>query len=82
MCVCARARVCVCVCVALIVLYSYRFSTVHIWACPPTEGDNNIFHCRPAEQEIPKPKHLVDWYRNMLERGKDQGVVHSYMVCP
>ncbi|XP_019862925.1 PREDICTED: CREB-binding protein-like isoform X2 [Amphimedon queenslandica] len=54
------------------------FQTAHIWACPPGEGDDYIFHCHPMEQKIPKPKRLVEWYRNMLERGKDQSVLCDF----
>ena len=52
----------------------------HIWACPPSEGDDYIFHCHPAEQKIPKPKRLVEWYRKMLDRGKSDNVVYDYRV--
>ena len=57
---------------------SYSFQTAHIWACPPGEGDDYIFHCHPIEQKIPKPKRLVEWYRNMLERGKAQQVINEF----
>ena len=50
------------------------FQTAHIWACPPGEGDDYIFHCHPIEQKIPKPKRLVDWYRKMLDRGQQSHV--------
>ena len=55
-----------------------RFQTAHIWACPPGEGDDYIFHCHPIEQKIPKPKRLVEWYRNMLERGQEHNVIPGY----
>ncbi|CAD6188119.1 unnamed protein product [Caenorhabditis auriculariae] len=45
------------------------FTMAHIWACPPSEGDDYIFHCHPVEQKIPKPKRLQDWYKKMLEKG-------------
>lgn len=54
--------------------------TAHIWACPPSEGDDYIFHCHPEEQKIPKPKRLTDWYRKMLDRGKSDNVVYDYRV--
>ena len=60
--------------------YVFRFQTAHIWACPPSEGDDYIFHCHPDEQKIPKPKRLTDWYRKMLDRGKSDGVVYDYRV--
>ena len=34
------------------------YTMAHIWACPPSEGDDYIFHCHPQEQKIPKPKRL------------------------
>jgi E1A/CREB-binding protein len=45
------------------------FQWAHIWACPPSEGDDYIFHCHPAEQKVPKPKRLQDWYKKMLDKG-------------
>ena len=40
----------------------------HIWACPPAEGDDYIFHGHPPEQKVPKPKRLQDWYKKMLDK--------------
>ena len=40
------------------------YTMAHIWACPPSEGDDYIFHCHPPDQKIPKPKRLQvsqDW---------------------
>ena len=34
------------------------YTMAHIWACPPSEGDDYIFHCHPPDQKIPKPKRL------------------------
>jgi len=34
------------------------YTMAHIWACPPSEGDDYIFHSHPNEQKIPKPKRL------------------------
>lgn len=50
----------------------------HIWACPPSEGDDYIFHCHPTEQKIPKPKRLQDWYKKMLDKGIIERVVLDY----
>ena len=52
------------------------FNWGHIWACPPSEGDDYIFHCHPSEQKIPKPKRLQDWYKKMLD--KVSGIVIYY----
>ncbi len=54
--------------------------TAHIWACPPSEGDDYIFHCHPLEQKIPKPKRLSDWYRKMLDTAKEMNVIYDYKV--
>jgi len=40
----------------------------HIWACPPSEGDDYIFHSHPPEQKVPKPKRLQEWYKKMLDK--------------
>ena len=52
----------------------------HIWACPPSEGDDYIFHIHPQEQKIPKPKRLQDWYRKMLDKGIVELTVTDYKV--
>uniref|UniRef100_H3D9B5 histone acetyltransferase n=1 Tax=Tetraodon nigroviridis TaxID=99883 RepID=H3D9B5_TETNG len=50
----------------------------HIWACPPSEGDDYIFHCHPPEQKIPKPKRLQEWYRKMLDKAFAERILHDY----
>ena len=52
----------------------------HIWACPPSEGDDYIFHCHPIEQKIPKHKRLVEWYKKMLDLAVKDHVVIEYKV--
>ena len=59
---------------------SFRFTTGHIWACPPSEGDDYIFHCHPADQKIPKPKRLQEWYKKMLDKAVAERIVHDYKV--
>ncbi|KAK7944349.1 hypothetical protein WMY93_000077 [Mugilogobius chulae] len=34
------------------------YTTGHIWACPPSEGDDYIFHCHPADQKFPNPSDI------------------------
>ncbi|XP_064815736.1 CREB-binding protein-like, partial [Oncorhynchus masou masou] len=50
----------------------------HIWACPPSEGDDYIFHCHPQDQKIPKPKRLQEWYRKMLEKAFAERILHDF----
>ncbi|XP_074552379.1 histone acetyltransferase p300 isoform X2 [Halichoeres trimaculatus] len=54
------------------------FTTGHIWACPPSEGDDYIFHCHPVDQKIPKPKRLQEWYKKMLDKAVSERIVHDY----
>lgn len=56
------------------------FVTGHIWACPPSEGDDYIFHCHPSDQKIPKPKRLQEWYKKMLDKAVAERIVHDYKV--
>ncbi|XP_075422470.1 CREB-binding protein isoform X2 [Ascaphus truei] len=54
------------------------YVTGHIWACPPSEGDDYIFHCHPADQKIPKPKRLQEWYKKMLDKAFAERIIHDY----
>lgn len=56
------------------------FVTGHIWACPPSEGDDYIFHCHPSDQKIPKPKRLQEWYKKMLDKAVAERIIHDYKV--
>lgn len=56
------------------------YTTGHIWACPPSEGDDYIFHCHPPDQKIPKPKRLQEWYKKMLDKAVSERIVHDYKV--
>ncbi|KAI4799116.1 hypothetical protein KUCAC02_019237 [Chaenocephalus aceratus] len=58
--------------------YVRNYTTGHIWACPPSEGDDYIFHCHPADQKIPKPKRLQEWYKKMLDKSVAERIVHDY----
>lgn len=58
---------------------SIGYSYAHIWACPPSPGDDYIFHCHPPDQKVPKPKRLQDWYKDMLNLAKKHKVIHSWL---
>ncbi|MGH0168109.1 UNVERIFIED_CONTAM: hypothetical protein FKN15_053606 [Acipenser sinensis] len=45
-----------------------------------SEGDDYIFHCHPADQKIPKPKRLQEWYKKMLDKAVSERIVHDYKV--
>lgn len=61
-------------------VFAHRYTQGHIWACPPSEGDDYIFHCHPPEQKIPKPKRLQEWYRKMLDKAFAERILHDYKV--
>ena len=51
------------------------FHTAHIWSCPPTPGDEYVFYCHPMSQKIPQEEKLRDWYLELLEKAKREGIV-------
>jgi len=51
------------------------FHTAHIWSCPPSNGDEYIFHCHPNHQLTPNDDVLSAWYVEMLTKAKDEGIV-------
>jgi hypothetical protein len=53
------------------------YTMAHIWACPPSEGDDYIFHCHPNEQKIPKPKRLQVWLTHYVLLGALQCFLDS-----
>ncbi|KAF4110440.1 hypothetical protein G5714_009692 [Onychostoma macrolepis] len=54
------------------------YVTAHIWACPPREGDDYIFHAHPPDQKIPEPERLQEWYRKMLDKARAESIIHDY----
>lgn len=51
------------------------FYTAHFWSCPPTPGDDYIFHVHPSHQLVPREDMLRAWYHDMLDRAKAEGIV-------
>jgi len=51
------------------------FHTAHIWSCPPLPGDDYIFYCHPSKQLIPRDEMLRNWYCQMLDKAKSEGIV-------
>jgi E1A/CREB-binding protein len=44
------------------------FVSVHVWACPPKEGDDYIFSVKPKDQKTPSDARLCEWYAKMLKQ--------------
>jgi len=51
------------------------FTTAHLWACPPQRGNNFIFWCHPQHQRTPSKDRLLTWYKAMLKKSLEQGIV-------
>lgn len=58
----------------------HGYCRAHIWACPPSRGDDYIFSHHPRDQRTPNANHLITWYRHMLQKGVDAGVI-SFVSC-
>lgn len=58
----------------------HGYCRAHIWACPPSRGDDYIFSHHPRDQRTPNADHLIDWYRALLAKGVKEGVV-SHVSC-
>ncbi|KAK8798835.1 hypothetical protein WA158_007919 [Blastocystis sp. Blastoise] len=56
------------------------YTRTHIWACPPSRGDDYIFSHHPRDQRTPNASRLIEWYRKMLADGKDTKCI-LYVKC-
>merc|ERR1719498_1647768 len=55
------------------------FKYVHIWVEPPKMGDEYIFFARSDQQRKPmKREKLREWYKRMLDKAKEKGIVEHY----
>lgn len=52
--------------------------SAHIWVSPPSKGSEYIFYRHPPDQRTLSRDLLLDWYINMLEKGKEEGIICSY----
>ncbi|CAO4383610.1 unnamed protein product [Caenorhabditis nigoni] len=41
----------------------------YIWAKPSVKGDDFIFNIHPEDQQYLEIDKLIDWYRNVLDKG-------------
>ena len=59
---------------------SNGYCRAFIWACPPSRGDDYIFPHHPRDQRTPNADHLIGWYRTLLAKAVDAGIV-SHVSC-
>ncbi|EGT56091.1 hypothetical protein CAEBREN_00814, partial [Caenorhabditis brenneri] len=56
---------------------SIGFTNAHIFAMAPQEGDSFFFRGRPESQKVSNQQHLLYWYHNFLNVGKED-IIDSY----
>lgn len=58
------------------------YTFAHIWAKPPSAGEEFIFNCHPPDQKIPSQKRIREWYKKLLDKGIEDRIVvkHSNIV--
>ncbi|CAL2052154.1 unnamed protein product [Caenorhabditis brenneri] len=56
---------------------SIGFKNAHIFAMAPQEGDSFFFRGRPESQKVSNQQHLLYWYHNFLNVGKED-IIDSY----
>lgn len=54
------------------------FSTLHLWACPPSKGDDYVFYSHPKNQKVPSQKRLEKWYEEVFNKGMSAGTIQKY----
>lgn len=56
----------------------HGFHTVHLWSCPPQKRISYVFYCRPSFQKTPSAEHLRLWYKALLEKAQQRGIIEGW----
>ncbi|PIC18677.1 hypothetical protein B9Z55_024488 [Caenorhabditis nigoni] len=57
---------------------SMGFLDSYLWADPPVQGDDYVFNVKPANQLPPTPLILENWYLQVMEKGKSEGIIKEF----
>lgn len=57
-----------------------RYKAVHVWACPPPNGDDYLFYRHPENQRSPNHDILEEWYNKLMRRGIMEGLILDNLV--
>lgn len=55
----------------------HGYEKIFIWSCPPSKNDDYIFPSKPKIQKTPNTSHLSQWYRDLIDKGKEFKIVES-----
>lgn len=56
------------------------FERVYLWASPPNKGSGFIYFAHPPDMKFPTRERLQDWYRLLLNKGVETGIIDSFQV--
>lgn len=51
------------------------FSTLHIWASPPSRGNSFVLWTHPDSQRTPTKERLQAWYHNVISHSINHGII-------
>lgn len=54
------------------------YMTAHVWVCPPSGGSEYIFYSHPKNQVTLPFDLLLNWYMDVFDKGKAEGIIYKY----
>ncbi|PIC18681.1 hypothetical protein B9Z55_024489 [Caenorhabditis nigoni] len=57
---------------------SMKLQNSFLWADPPLHGDDYVFNVKPANQKTPTKSMLKNWYLDVMEKGKSDGIIKEF----
>lgn len=59
-------------------LQSCGYKRLFIWSAPPSDNQDYIFYMKPQSQKTPNQDRLNTWYRHLLKKCEDIGIITSF----